>query len=227
MNKNNLVLNCLYNEFQGEALSHHGILGMKWGVRRFQNKDGSLTKEGQRKYSKERVLKKGSKVYRVALTKEDPTYDNKKYLSTNRKDRNIWKKYFGRYYNNKYGQNTYEIGYKTVKDIKIARETELGKAFLDVLNGDIGKSSSVSDDTNYAIRFLGWKPRDEKESLNTTKMASLNMAAQTKTGKEIVSALLGYGFEGVVDVHGKNTANDPIIVFNPDENLKKISVKEI
>lgn len=31
-------------------LAHHGILGQKWGVRRFQNKDGSLTTEGKRRY---------------------------------------------------------------------------------------------------------------------------------------------------------------------------------
>ena len=37
-----------------EYLEHHGILGQKWGVRRYQNADGSYTAEGakRRKYEK-------------------------------------------------------------------------------------------------------------------------------------------------------------------------------
>lgn len=41
-------------------LYHHGILGQKWGVRRYQNKDGSLTSEGKKRLDdyKENELKK-------------------------------------------------------------------------------------------------------------------------------------------------------------------------
>lgn len=31
-------------------LQHHGIKGQKWGVRRYRNKDGSLTPEGRKRY---------------------------------------------------------------------------------------------------------------------------------------------------------------------------------
>ena len=37
----------------GDELQHHGIKGMRWGQRRFQNKDGSLTPAGQKRYNKE------------------------------------------------------------------------------------------------------------------------------------------------------------------------------
>ena len=38
-----------YNHY----LAHHGVEGQKWGVRRYQNKDGSLTEEGKKRYLKD------------------------------------------------------------------------------------------------------------------------------------------------------------------------------
>ena len=34
-------------------LEHHGIRGMHWGVRRYENADGSLTEKGKKKVSAE------------------------------------------------------------------------------------------------------------------------------------------------------------------------------
>ena len=36
----------------GMEIYHWGIKGMKWGVRRYQNKDGTLTPAGIRRYAK-------------------------------------------------------------------------------------------------------------------------------------------------------------------------------
>lgn len=66
-----------YNYVYTDELSHHGILGQRWGIRRFQNKDGSLTPEGRKRlglneYEKDHqediILKKGTKATRVVNT---------------------------------------------------------------------------------------------------------------------------------------------------------------
>lgn len=34
-------------------LYHHGIKGQRWGVRRYQNEDGSLTAAGNKRYARD------------------------------------------------------------------------------------------------------------------------------------------------------------------------------
>jgi len=48
-----------------DELYHHGIKGQKWGVRRFQNSDGTLTAEGKRHYGKTVFVSGSSKTQSI------------------------------------------------------------------------------------------------------------------------------------------------------------------
>lgn len=64
-----------------EELYHHGIKGQRWGVRRFQNEDGSLTKEGKERYSEVNELTRKEKriqKYQEEYQKQGMTEDQAK-----------------------------------------------------------------------------------------------------------------------------------------------------
>ena len=49
-----------------EYLEHHGIKGQKWGIRRYQNDDGTFTDEGKKRYgidSDGKMSKEGAKLW--------------------------------------------------------------------------------------------------------------------------------------------------------------------
>ena len=134
----------LYN-YPSSELYHHGIKGQKWGVRRFQNSDGSLTNAGRSRYTNDPTvvkskenLKTSKKAYKKAQRKANVTS-----TANNIKKANLAKK------NTKQQSLNTALMVKSVKEIKddltIPGTKELYKAAGETIAEDfIKKAGSLS-----------------------------------------------------------------------------------
>lgn len=82
----------------GNELYHHGVKGQKWGVRRYQNADGSLTAAGKKrlKGSGKMTLQKGTELGRVSVEeKTDAKKGSKLYATVDDQEKEVYKRSIG------------------------------------------------------------------------------------------------------------------------------------
>lgn len=159
-----------------DVLIHYGILGMKWGVRRYQNKDGSLTSAGKKRYSNNDNVKEAPQ-----KNTEEPKKKSVKDMSDEELRREVNRMQLEQNYLRMTGQN--------IEKGKSAAEIALGKMKESFVSTVAQKSGQILAE-RLVNSMLGVKDnKDNKDNSSKNNSSNKNDIKEVKDSltKEINS----------------------------------------
>lgn len=228
-----------------EELYHFGIKGQKWGVRRYQNKDGTLTDAGRKrakqysdKYKSEDFnLKKGTQFQRIGSPNEADTHD-RTYVS------------FGKTDNARYMdvQETFPGGYKieltAMNQVTVAKGKTLVDTYIELYGSTPVKEFIGADRTyldyrgNERSRYSKAEIKErtkvyknamkDQESFDKSfKLFNADLMGKTKVSSEYFNRLKNKGYNSMHDYNDRDFADNPLIVFDRGKDLRTTKISEI
>lgn len=213
-------------------LMHHGIKGQKWGVRRYQNKDGSLTALGKArrnrpldvnsmdrkeflsliKSGQDFVAKKGTELYRSTTEQYEATR-GKKYVSVRKQDIATYEHFA----QDLYGKEVYNSTYGSTKNLKVAGLRTQAELFQK-LYGERG-TKPVSQMTERELNsYLYDNPARYDLDI-------LNRSMTNPDTKQYIDELSKMGYDAVVDVVDFNIgySDGPMVVLKSEDTMRRKS----
>lgn len=242
-NELNYVYHDALNILRTDVICHHGILGMKWGIRRYQNKDGSLTAEGRARLNIDKMIagrtedvliNKGTDVNRWVSTgrkKEFEDYLKDPNFPKERKEL-IKKKLEEMLNDNK------EDKYVSIDNIRTGSNKVNGKDFYmdwftnegwepdngHVNNYKLKKDIKIASAKKVMDAILQETPSEKITQLLSNNKTASDLAMEYTNNRELQKRVndrfRSLGYDGVEDINDNQTEM-PVLLFNANSSLGK------
>ena len=237
---------------QNAVIIHHGIKGQKWGVRRFQNEDGSLTNAGEKRYGQsnkrptlgDRIARKRSIYGKLSDEKEiwgkgtvtnrvtsDAKADAKKNGYTYVSKGDDWKLYYEFGFGNQLMQRPVKdklVSPSEKERIDIFIDMAKDKRMADIMAGELAKGRLVFKSKSKAQKDIA---RISERSVTRTNRAELSdMLYNSKiVREEYFKRVKDRGYNAIADDSDRlaSFGMSSLIVLNQETSLGEMRVKDI